>query len=180
MGGRRLSSWTTNQQRFLQPVRNELDKVKWATFCIHENAWLVFDSTKARTRIKEYNEQTPSPQPPFSLALINTGKQQWRIDDAPDDENTAPAEQQQRSPLQKILLAPVVAMMAMGSPSKSKGSPRDPFSSPKQSSSPPRSSAPGGSLTDRVRTSQPPAVPQAHGPLPSRPGCATLSLAAPH
>ena len=157
--GRRLSSWTTNQRRFIQPVRNELDKVKWATFCIHENAWHVLDSAKARTRIKEYNEQTPSPQPPFSLALINTGKQQWRTDDAPDDENTAPAEQQPRSP-QQILLAPVMAMMAMGSPSKSKGSPRDPFSSPKQSSSPPRSSAPGGSLTDRVRTSQPPQPPR--------------------
>ena len=158
--GRCLSTWSANQQRFLQLVRKEDDKPKWATFCIHKHAWFVLDASAARIRIKEYSEETPSPQPPFSLALINTGKQQWRIDDAPDDENTAPAEQQPRSPLQKILLAPVVAMMAMGSPSKSKGSPHDPFSSPKQSSSPPRSSAPGGSLTDRVRTSQPPLHPR--------------------
>ena len=86
--------------------------------------------------------RTPSPQPPFSLALVNTGKQQWRINDASDDENTAPDEQQQpRSPLRQILLAPVMAMMAMASPSKSKGSPRDepPPDSPKHSPPAPRS-----------------------------------------
>ena len=158
--GRNKAQWTTNQHRFVLWVVNESGHKRWATFNKKTDTWVVLDPKKALLKIKEYNEQTPSPQPPFSLALINTGKQQWRIDDAPDDENTAPAEQQPRSPLQKILLAPVVAMMAMGSPSKSKGSPRDPFSSPKQSSSPPRSSAPGGSLTDRVRTSQPPLHPR--------------------
>ena len=143
--GRRLSKWTANEHRFLQSVRNEKDQVKWATFCIHENAWFVLDSSAARIRIKEYNEHTPSPQPPFSLALVNTGKQQWRINDASDDENTAPAEQQQqRSPLQQILLAPVMAMMAMASPSKSKGSlrndkPSPPPDSPEHSPPAPRS-----------------------------------------
>ena len=177
--GRNKAQWTTNQHRFVLRVVNQSGHGRWATFNKKTDTWVVLDPVQARDRIKEYNEQTQEP-PPFDPVLVNTSKNTWRVVDAPDDENTAPAEQQPRSPLQQIFLAPVIAMMAMGSPSKSTGSPRDPFSSPKQSSSPPRSSAPGGSLTDRVRTSQPPAVPQAHGPLPSRPGCATLSLAAPH
>ena len=124
--GRNLSCWTANQQRFLQKVRNRDGKVKWATFCIQDHAWVALDPGRVRNRIKECSEETPSPQPPFNLALINTVKQQFSIDDASDDENSAPAEQQQpRSPLRQILLAPVMAMMAMASPSKSKGSLRN-------------------------------------------------------
>ena len=129
--GRNLSCWTANQQRFLQKVRNRDGKVKWATFCIQDHAWVALDPGRVRNRIKECSEETPSPQPPFNLSLINTVNQQFSIDDASDDENTAPAEQQQpRSPLRQILLAPVMAMMAMASPSKSKGSPRDDKPSP--------------------------------------------------
>ena len=124
--GRNKAQWTTNQHRFVLWVVNESGHKRWATFNKKTDTWVVLDPKKALLKIKEYNEQTPSPQPPFAPALVNTSKHTWRVDDASDDENTAPAEQQQpRSPLRQILLAPVMAMMAMASPSKSKGSLRN-------------------------------------------------------
>jgi len=123
--GRNKAQWTTNQHRFVLWVVNESGHKRWATFNKKTDTWVVLDPKKALLKIKEYNEQTPSP-PPFDPALVNTSKNTWRVDDASDDENTAPDEQQQpRSPLRQILLAPVVAMMAMASPSKSKGSLRN-------------------------------------------------------
>ena len=173
--GRNKAQWTINQHRFVLRVVNESGHGKWATFCKKTNTWAVLDPKKALLKIKEYNEQTPSPQPPFAPALVNTSKHTWRVDDASDDENTAPAEQQQpRSPLRQILLAPVMAMMAIASPSKSKGSPHDdPLpDSPERRSSPPRSPPPClprvESPASRVRASQP-LLPQGHGSLPPTP-----------
>ena len=70
--GRRLSSWTANQHRFLQAVRNENDQVKWATFCIHSHAWVVRDSSKARIAIKEYSEDA------VAAAALQPGPRQYR------------------------------------------------------------------------------------------------------
>ena len=81
--GRKLAQWTTNQHRFVLRVVNESGQGKWATFCKKTDTWTNLDPGQARDRIKEYNEETPSP-PPFDPALVNTSKHTWRVDDASD------------------------------------------------------------------------------------------------